>query len=487
MSNASARRGTPWIEIAVIILAVAIVPAFAGLIPLGTWRVDEYHDFGLYRLRGWSYFFERLLTWSPRPLSEVIAGFYYLAEEGTGRQLLAPFLALMWLPLLLGPALHVWRGRPGAVGPRLLVVAVVLCFFLVGHHVAEVFYWPMGSVAYATTLAAIGALTFQVIDGRWMGGHGRTFCIVALLCAAGSAELGAIMSIYVAAVMIMLHVTGRIGAPAAARPWLLPLVVGIVVMIALALGRGRLDENIVYGGISPNPTYLKHPIASVLRTFPTYFRQLIVLDGTLLGRSAFAWGAPIKAGLCVGLLAVIWAAPGPALTRQTRWVLAGLLLALQATFFTSIAGSYYKFGLVCCERHDTMRQCLMVLSILSAVTLIASVLPKVQRPDRLSIAGASILGLTLLVSLARELPGLQKAYAAWPTSIAVRHANWDSGHAPGERMTLLMLPLLPVVDGLVPPERGTLRRDAHPPWIWDLVMTFFDKQEIELKPVTQMP
>ena len=216
------------------------------------------------------------------------------------------------------------------------------------------------------------------------------------------------------------------------------------------------------------------------------FAGLIPL-GTWRGRWNITTSASIKAGICVGLLVVIWAAPGPALTRQTRWVLGGLLLALQATFFTPIAGSYYKFGLVCCERHDTMRQCLMILSILSAVTLIASVLPKVRRPDRLSIAVASILGLMLLVSLARELPGIQRAYAAWPTSIAVRHANWDSGHAPGERMTLLMLPLLPVVDGLVPPERATLRRDAHPPWIWDLVMTFFDKQEIELKPVTQMP
>ena len=209
MSYSSARRGLPWVEIAVIGLSVAILAAFAGLIPMGTWRVDEYHDFGLYRLRGWSFFFERLLTWSPRPLSEVIAGLYYLAEAGIGRQLLAPFLALMWLPLLLGPALHVWRGRPGAVGPRLLVVAVVLCFFLVGHPVAEVFYWPMGSVAYATTLAAIGALTYQVIDGRWTGGHGRAFCIVALLCAAGSAELGAIISIYFAAVTASMELVSK--------------------------------------------------------------------------------------------------------------------------------------------------------------------------------------------------------------------------------------------------------------------------------------
>lgn len=487
MSHASAHRGTPWVEIAVIGLAAIIIAAFAGLIPMGAWRVDEYHDFGLYRLRGWSFFFERLLTWSPRPLSEVIAGIYYLAEEGTGRQLLSPFLAVLWLPLLLGPVLHVWRGRPDAVRPRLLVAAVILCFFLLGHPVAEVFYWPMGSVAYATTLAAIGALTFQVIDGRWVSGQGRAFCVIALLCAASSAELGAIMSIYFAFIMIMLHVTGRIGAPADSRPWFVPLALGIVVMAALALGRGRLDENIVHRGILPNPTYLRHPFASLLRTFPTYFRQLITLDGVGVGRRAFAWGILIKGGLCTGLLAVIWAAPTPKATRQTRWALGGLLLALQATFFTSIAGSYYKFGLVCCERHDTMRQCILALSILSAVTLIASLLPRVERPERLSIGGAAILGVTLMVTLVRELPDLQKAYAAWPTVVSVRHANWESGHAPGDRMTLLMQPLPPVVDGMTPPERGTLRRDAHLHWIWDLVMTFFNKQEIELKPVTQMP
>lgn len=483
-------RGTvepPWIALLVTALAIAILAAFAGLIPMGMWRTDEYHDFGLYRLRGWSYFFERLLTWSPRPLSETIAGLYYLLEERTGLQLVAPFLIVLWLPLVLGPVLYLWRGGRDAVISRSLVCAVVLCFFLLGHPVAEVFYWPMGSVAYATTLAAMEALTFQVLDGRWRAGLGRLFCVVALLCAAALAELGAIFAIYVAATMVLLHGSGRICARKDALLWLVPLALGIVVMVALALGRGRLDEPVVFHGISANPTYLNHPMASLLRSVPTYFRQLIVLDGMGQSRSAFLWGAAVKSALCAGLLAVMWGAPGRGFTRQTRWVLGGLLLAFQATFFTSIAGSYYKFGVVCCERHDTMRQCILVLSILCGITLVASLLPPLRRPARVSMAGAILLGLTLLVSLGRELPDLQKAYVAWPTAVRVRHVNWESGHAPGDRMTLLMMPMLPVVDGLTPPERVTARRDANPPWLWELVMIFFDKQEIELKPITQPP
>ena len=79
-----------WPRWIVLSVALLILAAFAGLSPMGSWRPDEYHDFGLFRSQGWSFWLQRLLTWSPRPFSEALVGLYFWAEEATRSQLIGP-------------------------------------------------------------------------------------------------------------------------------------------------------------------------------------------------------------------------------------------------------------------------------------------------------------------------------------------------------------------------------------------------------------
>ena len=509
-SNRAARLRWPPLAIALatIAFAAAIILAHALLIPMGSWRVDEYHDFGLFRDRGWSYFVERLLTWSPRPLSETLVGLYFLAEQGLRRQLLVPFLAVMWAPLLIGPLLFLRQVRTRGQGLAGAVIATsVLALFLLGHPVAEMLYWPMGAVAYATTLAAIAAIAFQVAAGLWDRPGGRRWGVVFALCAAGSAELGAIFAIYIAIAMIALHLTDRVGTRSEARLWLLPLLLGIAVMLLLALGRGRLEEHVIYRGMEPNLRHLGHPLASLHRALSTYAREIVVLSGTEKGLAAFALGFVVKALAFTGFLGCLvclgydrpgWNQPGRASSDQTspdqtrldrpqRPLLVAAILSLQATIFTSIAGSYYKFGLVCCERHDTVRQCMIVLTLMAGAALAAAYLPP-RRPKLLTAGpGALLLALALLILTIQRAPDLAAAYQARPTIVAIRHDNWNAGTAPGGWMTFLMAPLPPIVQGMAPPERGIFRQSPDTPWLWDLVMTFFRKTTIELKPVQPQP
>ncbi len=478
----AAPAGLSWL---VIGLAGLVLASFAGLLPMANWRPDEYHDFGLFRTEGWSFFFRRLLTWSPRPLSESVAGLYFLAEEGSGHQLVTPFLALLWSSLLIGPLLFVRRG-PGRA--RLVIAAVVVCLTMLGHSVAEVFYWPMGAVAYVPTLAAIVAVAFQIVDGRWDRRRGLAFLIVCLLCAASSAEVGALFVIVFATGMIALHLTKRIGSGRDAIVWLVPLAMGLVVFVALSLGRGSLAENITYRGVLPNPTYLGHPFASLARAVPTYFRELAVLDGAEAGKRAILLGATLKVLIGFGFLALFRGSRSAGDPAGQRWVLAVLVASLQATCFLSIAGSYYKFGLVCCERHDTVRQCLALLTLLSGAALLATVpatiWPRWSRTALTPTIGAAVLGGVMVVMLGRELGTLEQAYAAWPTAVSVRRANWAAGHGPGPGMIFAMAPMPPVVSGMLPPATGSFRLAADPPWLWELVMKFYRKQEIELRPVS---
>ena len=480
-ATVESKQRRPWLCIAVTALACTIFLAHAPLITAGNWRVDEYHDFGLFRARGWSFFFERLLTWSPRPLSETLVGLYFLAEEWLRRQLIVPFLALMWATLLVGPVLFVWQNRArGNDWSRSLIACSVLAMFLLGHRIAEMLYWPMGAVVYATTLAALSCLTFQIVDGRWQTRGGRLFGVALVLCAAGSAEVGAIFAIYFAVAMVLLHLSGRVGTRREGLLWLLPLLVAIGVMLMLAHGRGTLEEHVFYQGAAPNLRYLNHPLTSLRRSLPTYLTQLIVLDGGQSGAAASVWGFGIKALFFLGLLACMQGVrPQPG----ARLLLVALLLSLQATFLTSIAGSYYKFGLVCCERHDTFRQCIIVLTALSGAALIAA---KAGPRLRLNTSrGAALIGLALLLLTIQRLPDLIAVYEVRPTLVKIRRANWASGTSAGDRMVFLMAPSPPIVDGMVPPEHASLSFDQDPPWLWQLIMTFFQKRHIELTPIPQ--
>lgn len=467
----------------VLIVAGLILAAFAGLNPMGAWRPDEYHDFERFRSEGWSSWLNRLLTWSPRPLSEALIGLYFLAEETTRSQLIAPFLALMDLALLAGPALWISRARThGSRLDRLMISAVILCLFLLGHPLAEVFYWPLGAVAYAITLAAITALTFQYLDGQPTRPSGQIFSIACVLVAAGSAEVGAIFAIFLSALMVLFHATGRLEPRRAAALWLMPLLLGIVVMIFLALGRGRLDEHISVNGIAANPRFQHHVWASIVRSVPTYFRQIATLDGTQTGLWAIGESFFIKLAMCLGLLAFFRGACVTTPARGSRLGLVALIFGLQATFIASIAGSYFKFGLVCCERHDTLRQCLFDLTALAGAALLSRLRPPPANPARCRAIGVALLGATLITLTIRELPALRAAYAMRHDTIAIQRANWKSGKSPGPRMTMLMAPLPPIVGGMMPPASGTFENGTEAPWPFWLLVEFFGKHQIELKP-----
>jgi hypothetical protein len=57
--------------ISLIILLVMIALHF-GLMDLGRWDIDEFIVIRSYRDNGWTAFVDRLIGWSPRPLSEVL-------------------------------------------------------------------------------------------------------------------------------------------------------------------------------------------------------------------------------------------------------------------------------------------------------------------------------------------------------------------------------------------------------------------------------
>src|SRR4051812_25794284 len=70
-----------------LVTCIVVVLAFAGLIPLGHWG-DEFETVRIYQQEGYSFFVQRILHWSPRPLSELLIYWYSIAIKSVDRPLI---------------------------------------------------------------------------------------------------------------------------------------------------------------------------------------------------------------------------------------------------------------------------------------------------------------------------------------------------------------------------------------------------------------
>lgn len=463
----------------VLLLATAIVLAHLGLIVMGQWRIDEYWHFRLLRDEGWSYLGTRLLTWGFRPVSEAMIGLYAILADRLRQPLIGPALAVPWC-LLIGALLYpVWRAGPGTNRlARLLLASVLMAAFLLGHRVAEMFYWPMGALAYMTTLAAVSLLVFEVAEERWRTPAGQWLCVAALIAAAGCSEVGAMFAACFAGLMLLVQLARPNQSRAKAAVWLVPLAFAGLALLLVALGRGTSAERLV-----PESPTLRHVLPSLALALQTTMRQAGTLDGGLAGRAAFAHGIGARILLFLGFLAV-WRIVMPArLSRGGQLTLLALLLSLVATCWVSIAATYYQFGVLCCERHDALRQSLLVLAELALAGLAAGLATQRRPPSAWrGLAAPALLGAALLWLGVPRLPDLLAAYRYQALDKRVVRDNWRSGLSPGEGMRFTLLPTLPLVGGDGASAAGRFTLQAQPPWFAEAVLKYFRKSKGEFIP-----
>jgi hypothetical protein len=195
------------------------------------------------------------------------------------------------------------------------------------------------------------------------------------------------------------------------------------------------------------------------------------------------WSAPLWVGAAMKLIfvAVVWALlPAPASTAA-RLSSAVVAIALLGTCFLTIVMALRQFGLVCCQRHDTFRQGLVVFALLST----AASLPRrgcsapVVRTVASFALGAMLCGLLWL-----RLPAIRADLALLGPATQIRADTWASGKAPGDMMRFRPEPIGQVVAGwdLAP---GTYRRadrgtELPPGMNWHVfsILLFFDKLEL---------
>jgi hypothetical protein len=442
---------------AALAVMAAIVLAHAALLPSGRWQGDEYGGLAAYHAQGLSFLRYRLLYWSPRPVSESLIWLYAVVVYACRAPLIAPALAVGWAILVAAAIAGLCRRGKGLVWTG-LIVAAVLAGFLLGHPIGEMFYWPMGALAYLPALAGVTCAAFLIVRGL-AGPSQRLGCLAALLLATGSAEIGAMVTVCVCGLLGLTELPDW----RKAAWWAVPLVAAAGILVLLLGGRTGSAAEVQNGAVA------HHVGPSLLMALSEFGRLLIAPDAPAPG---LAWWLPV---VFLGLAgAWRWSGAARAPARHLLALAAGLLIAA----YGSLASAAYQFGAPCCQRHDSFRACLVVL----ALTVLAALAARLRCWRRVpAAAGPALLLLGLLPPLLDRLPAWRADWRQQGAVIAVRRDNWASGHAPGPAMVLRQAPVPHVVNGGDLPVRGRIDRAAgEVPWFVAGVLDFFGKTAVDI-------
>ena len=441
---------------------VAIVAAYAALLPLGRWQADEYIQAAAVRAQGWSYYIERLSDFSPRPSSELTLFLYYRVVAALHRPLIGPFLSLHWLALAASAFITM---RPATVGQcvwRTMIGAGMLAMVLVGHAVSELFYWPAGTAPYLTTLAGMMLTLALVLDRRDRGRAGVFATAAALTVTAAASECGAM---FVAAFAACLLATRPRGASLLMLG--IPAVVASACLLVIATS-ARVSGNIPL----PGSRTFHRPFGSLAAAWRALGSELVAPDAVALTPWVVLLGLTLKLAFFAGVrLSAAEALP----VRPRPASLLAFAAAVAVASGAMLAAQFYAYGGLCCSRHSSLRQCWFIL----ALAAIAAACPPVRRPP--AWHGPLLLMIAAALPLASAGRGLLAEHRLVQATSEARDRTWRSGSSAGPAMVFLSPPDGPIIHGAALPA-GRFDMGDDPPWYASGVMLFFHKRALEIRP-----
>ena len=441
---------------------LGVILCYASLLPLGKWHPDEFTRLHSMQTYGWRALADMIFGWAPRPVSELILWAYDLIVTWSGQPHAAYFLAAIWAVTLAG---LYFVARREQRHPALIATVLVAAFLLL-EKPGEMFYWPVGAAAYLLQVATLGMaclLTAERQPDSWLIG-------MALVAAAWCSEIGAMTVLLYCAFLLVAQLSWVHRVRLCWPTWGVVVVASLFPIVITALHRRTINEVMLPG--SPTVGSLWR---SLIAALPDQLHELVT------ARLGAGWWV-IPAALAVKLLLFssfrAFAADRSVDTNaKVRSVLLGL--ALTVSGFASIVLSYDKFGIVCCERHETLRATLTVLAIYS----FAQAWPTRQsRPWQ-----AGLLALPLLAVFCWRAPDLIYDHSLIGPTLSNRIALWQSGERPGPTMIWTNAPTPRIADGdwRLPLGSYTLMSGAGQgelDWRVRSILEFFGKQNLNVRP-----
>jgi hypothetical protein len=466
--------------ISLLIVLVTIALHF-GLVSEGHWAIDEFLVVRTYKDSGWEAFADRLMEWSPRPISEALLWAYASLVNWQHKPLIGVFLGSLCLSLFLAPIISILQIRkkfseesPGPLRSLLLFAFTPIAFFLLGHSLGELFFWPVGAAAYLTTLSAITLCFFQLAFGLTENPAGRLIASLALLFAAGASETGAFFSVVFCGLFLIGFTTDlfrRTSAPRKILWCLIPALVGIGVFGLLVQNRLRSQQAAI-------TTAEFHSLYSSLKAgFGETLKECLVAGQRLSSRGLLS-GVLLKVCYFAGIR-YCWLSSGLKMPRKQALIV--FAVSLIATIYFSLAASYYGYGISTNDRHHQLRQCLIILLLTTVALLSCHYHAATLHPRRSESMGDMFVLIALLLVVPQRLGALKHDYENYSVCIRNRSKSWDSGLSDGDSMTWFLPPQGRVAGTYVIPP-GTYDLESESPACAQPMMQFFGKRHLEIRP-----
>ena len=459
-----------------LVILFIIIALHFGLVDVGQWANDEFSIVNSYRGNNWDPFRDRLIRWSPRPLSELLIWAYACLVNWTHQPMIGLFLGLSWLTLIFAPVIsfiqvrHNFSADPGKSLAFLSLFAFgLIALFLFEHSPGELFYWPVGAAAYLTTLSAISLCFFQLSFNLTENRPGRMITGLALIFAAGSSETGAFFVI--AFVGLYLISTLRVGIYPRQVLWcLFPMAMAIAVFGLLLHHRAGNRQAILataeYHNLwlsvkAASAQTLKEYCVSVRHAHPRGIVLGLLLKACFFVAVRYCWlssgfKAPRKEMLCIFGASVI------------------------ATTCFSVTASFYGYGGLVNSWHEELRQCLVMLFIASAGLLSCHYRSQIRNLPRLEWVGAAFMFITLMLVVPARVSPLIHDYGNYSICIVNRQKSWKSGLSDGNTMTWYSPPRGRVASTFIFPP-GVYNTASKGPDYAIYMLRFFHKERLEIR------
>jgi hypothetical protein len=437
-------------------MAVIVLCSYARLLPAGHWQGDEFGMLHAIQRVGIRYPFDRMVGAevtgrSPRPLSEILDWAYMRTAMVVGRPLIPEILGLLWfMAVVLAVAIPALRrdGRGVATGLTLLALALML------REPGEAFYWPVGACAYVPMIGAVIGATV-LLRGPLRSSSDLWRLAALQIVAACSNEIGATVALAWSGLATAL--TWR--RPVARLPLIGPGIVGAVICGLTWFGRMQ-DASEVWA----HTPYANATGASLLGALPILGR--IFLNGPALvsGLAPNMWIG--SAMLLAGVVLFARGSDNPAPNRRLALAWGGAMI-LGA--WLSIAAALRAFGTYCCQRHTTVQETLVLLS----VATLAGLLPLALSRTRAVLLAC---GMAFLLNVRAE--ALRQSAAAIPAIEQVRAQNWAALKSPGSTVRFIASHGTPVANGNGLHEGIFHRGDPSTPWDAQAILDGFGKDMV---------
>lgn len=470
------RSGNRFLLSLSLLLCVLVILVYAGLLPLSLWWADEYAVLPSFSSNGGGYL--ELLYWIPRPFSNALIAIYAFFVNQFNMQFIVPTLSVLWLITLLcviATPLLLLKKEKSITLVCLLLSFSLFAGFLQNHPVREMFYWPFGAFAYLPTIAGLCITMWIYILGD-QSKKSYLICAFSLTIAAASSEIGAMTVIILIGMQVFVSwilYSKKLIAINIQAAWLfLPFFCAVCVLIAVSLGRvGSVGE--VYG----DPEIAHNLLLALKPSIQTFLHDFFFSsDEHISPLFGLLTGLVVKLLYLFGVTALFTSLMNRCKVKINH-ALSGLLafvFALSA-FFVVLAG-HYQYGLNCCERHSTFKDCLILLSLFCSGAYLAAVL---HNRIRIPLAmGSTLITLSISIGLASAFSNISVAYSGFSGKQAMNARNWKQGRSANPIM-LFEQRDDPIVGGLIRPN-GNYHLGTDTDWGVAAIMRFHNKQSIEI-------